>query len=640
MTSAPPPPPPRTSAPPPPPTNTIDPLYWVYDLETYPNLFSAVFLNDTTGEELTFEISDRKNDARSLYEFVHRLKSDGAEMVGFNSEGFDYPVLHHLMTTMRITASEAYDKAQAIIGSQNDDSRWEHTVWPSDRIVKQLDLYKVHHFDNRAKSTGLKALEVAMCSDSVEDLPFEVGTVLSSEQIDLTLSYNAHDVRETLKFFRKSRAMVDFRRELTSKYGVDFTNYNDTKIGKEYFIMELEKAGVACFDRSSGRKEPKQTKRPHGIPVGEIIFPYIKFDRPEFNRVLDYLRTVTIRDTKSAPEFKDLCAVVDGFQFDYGTGGIHGSIKGRIVRSSATHVIIDVDVASMYPNIAIANRVYPLHLTERFCDVYSDLYQQRKKHKKGTAENAMLKLALNGVYGDSNNVYSPFFDPRYTMSITVNGQLVLSMLAERFMRIQGLEMIQANTDGVTCLVPIDQVDQFRAYCKEWEGITGLELEEVQYSMMAIRDVNNYLSVDMDGKVKRKGAYEYEMDWHQDPSALVVPKTVEMHLTTGVPVEDLIRIHWDPFDFMLRAKVPRSSRLVHGDQQIQNTSRYYITKEGPSLVKIMPPLAKNGPDAPERRIGIAVGWSVGICNKAANFDWDQLNYDYYIAEARKLIDVLK
>lgn len=618
---------------PPPPPHL---RYFAYDIETYPNCFTVVVHQIDTASKWTFEMSPRRFDGAALFSFLQWLRANGAVMVGFNNVGFDYPVLHECMVSGDMTAASAYRKAQAIIDSQkDDDSRWAHTVWPSDRLVTQLDLYKIHHFDNRAKSTGLKALEIAMRSESVEDLPFPVGVDLTDEQIDILLSYNHHDVSETVRFFHASREMIDFRAELSQKYSRDFMNHNDTKIGKDFFVMELEKSGVPCFiDR-----QPRQTKRPHGIPVKDILFPYIKFDRPEFAAVLEFLRKVTIYDTKSAPEFKDLSAVVDGFQFDYGTGGIHGSIQKKIVRSTDTHAIIDVDVASMYPNLAIANRVFPEHLGEKFCDVYSDLYEQRKQHKKGTAENAMLKLALNGVYGDSNNVYSPFFDPQYTMAITVNGQMVLTMLAERFMSIDGLEMIQANTDGVTVFIPRNKLDDFRSHCREWEAVTGLALEEVEYRMMAIRDVNNYLSVGMDGKVKRKGAYEYVMGWHQDPSALVVPKVVETHLITGVPIRDLVDMHFEPFDFMLRAKVPRSSRLetTEGDT-LQNTTRYFIATDGPGLVKIMPPLARK-PDV-ERRIGISVGWSVGICNRADDFDWSRLNRDYYVQEAEKLTKVFK
>ena len=105
----------------------------------------------------------------------------------------------------------------------------------------------------------------------------------------------------------------------------------------------------------------------------------------------------------------------------------------------------------------------------------------------------MLKLALNGVYGDSNNVYSVFYDPLYTMKITLNGQLLLCLLAEKLMQYRDLEMIQINTDGLTVRIPRNMksyVDDIRAW---WEEVTGLELEEAVYSRMFIRDVNNYIA---------------------------------------------------------------------------------------------------------------------------------------------------
>ena len=89
----------------------------------------------------------------------------------------------------------------------------------------------------------------------------------------------------------------------------------------------------------------------------------------------------------------------------------------------------------MYPNIAISNRIYPEHLTDKYCDIYKDMYEQRKAQPKGSAENAMLKLALNGTYGKSNDKYSVFYDPKFTMSITVNGQLSLCLLIDKLLQI-------------------------------------------------------------------------------------------------------------------------------------------------------------------------------------------------------------
>ena len=136
----------------------------------------------------------------------------------------------------------------------------------------------------------------------------------------------------------------------------------------------------------------------------------------------------------------------------------------------------------MYPNIAISNRVYPEHLTEKFCDIYEDVYNQRKSFAKGTAENAMLKLALNSVYGDSNNKYSVFYDPKYTMNITINGQLSLCLLAEKLLTIEGLKIIQVNTDGVTVAVPIDKETDIIKYFIDGRT-SGLQLEFADYSKM-------------------------------------------------------------------------------------------------------------------------------------------------------------
>jgi len=262
-------------------------------------------------------------------------------------------------------------------------------------------------------------------------------------------------------------------------------------------------------------------------------------------------------------------------------------------------------------------------------------------YKKGTPQNAMLKLALNGVYGDSNNKYSPFYDPQYTMTITINGQLMICMLAEKYMEIEGVQIIQVNTDGVTIKCPRNKIDDVEKVNKEWCKTTMLDLERADYKRMFVRDVNNYIGEFADGSLKRKGAYEYVIGWHQNHSALVVQKVAEKHLVEGTPVSDAIMNHDDIYDFMLRTKIPRSSRLMHGDEQVQNVSRYYISKNGKPLVKIMPPLPKKI-EKGERHFrqhvkDKASQWGVTVMNTMG--DVDNIDHDWYIEEVRKLVDPL-
>jgi len=604
---------------------------FIWDIETYPNVFTMSVEHAIAPICWMFEISDWRNDSREIVEFVRWLADRKARMVGFNSIGFDYPVLHQLLMMGSCNAGILYAKAQAIIDSQTDegDDRWLHQVRPSDRVVEQIDLFKIHHFDNKARATSLKALEFNMRSDSIEDLPFPVGTVLTREQVEVLKRYNRHDVAETKRFYHHTLDMIRFREELTVKYGRDFLNHNDTKIGKDFFVMKLEEAGVQCYDFGPDGRKPRQTPRP-SIALRNAILPWITFERPEFQRVLDWLKAQTITETKGV--FTDLTATVDGFTFVFGLGGIHGSLENVVVESDDEHVIIDLDVTSYYPNLAITNGFAPAHLGREFTSIYGNLFEQRKQYPKKSAESAMLKLALNGVYGDSNNRFSVFYDPLFTMSITLNGQLLLCLLAENMLKVPGLSIVQVNTDGVTVRVPRSQVAAVDEACAWWMRLTKLNLEQVRYRRMFLRDVNNYIAEYEDGSVKRKGAYEWRVDWHQNAGGLVIPKVAEKVLLEGAPIRETVENWPDKMDFMLRVKVPRSSRLLWGEEQVQNTCRYYIARGGRPLTKVMPPLARKPGEW--RRIGVESGWNVQVCNRIEDAVLP-VDFGYYVEEVEKL-----
>ncbi len=603
---------------------------YVYDLETFPNVFTMAVEHTEYPMRWAFEISPWRNDSKEIILFMDWLRSINARMIGFNSLGFDYPILHMLYRMGNSDALTLYNKAQAIISCQEDSDRWVHQVNPSDRIVEQIDLYKIHHFDNKARATGLKVLEFNMRSDNIQDLPYKVGTELTFDQVPLLKHYNAHDVDQTKRFYFKTLEMIKFREELTHKYQRDFMNHNDTKIGKDYFIMKLEEAGVQCYEFGPSGRSPKQTLRP-SIALKDAILPWIKFEHSEFTRVLEWFKQQTITETKGI--FNDVTATIDGFTFVFGLGGIHGSVESEIVESDDDFVIVDLDVSSYYPNLAITNRFYPKHLGASFCDIYHHLYDQRKSHAKGSAENAMLKLALNGVYGDSNNRFSVFYDPLFTMSITLNGQLLLCLLVQELLKIDRVQLIQINTDGLTVRLPRAYKTELEGVRLWWQDLTKLQLEEVIYSKMFIRDVNNYIGVYEDGRVKRKGVYEHDLEWHQNHGAMVVAKVAEQVLVHGKPIRETVEQWPEIMDFMLRTKVPRSSYLQWGEKKAQNISRYCIAKGGKPLHKWMPPLAKN--PGVWRCIGVESGWDVQICNDIKDAGVLPIDFDYYIREVEKL-----
>jgi len=277
--------------------------------------------------------------------------------------------------------------------------------------------------------------------------------------------------------------------------------------------------------------------------------------------------------------------------------------------------------------------LFPLYVgVERPAIPTVKLHPAPQRYKKPEdAENAMLKLALNGVYGDSNSEHSVFYDPQFTMSITLNGQLLLCLLAEALFEIEGIQLVQVNTDGLTVRVRRSDVLRVERVKADWQMRTKLQLEQALYKAMFVRDVNNYIGLFSDGTTKRKGAYEWKADWHQNAGALVVPKVAEKVLVENAPIRETVENWPDRMDFMLRTKVPRSSYLQWGAGRVQNVTRYYIAKGGQPLTKWMPPLKGK---TEWRKIGVESGWNVQVCNDIADGTLP-IDYDYYVERVEKL-----
>lgn len=661
----------------------------VYDLETLKNCFTCHFealFSDLSG---TFEISEYRDDREALFQWFRYWRANQTPMLGYNVISFDYPILHYIDNNPGCGVDDIYNKAQ----EQIRDRSYLNTVRVQERFAPQIDLYKLHHFDNRAKSTSLKALQFNMRCDSVLEMPLPFDVPISKEDVSAVLvPYGDHDVESTKQFALHSMDAIKFRIGLIETLGLDVLNFNDTKIGAK--ILEKRLGDELCYDWTGGRRAPRQTHRDR-IPLADIIFPYVRFSNPEFQRILDWMRGQVISEDevtgklKTKGIFSGIHATVGGLDFHFGTGGIHGSVPAQRVVADEEWALVDIDVKGLYPDIAVKNRLYPEHLGERFVEEYARLPAERKEwqERKGKkcAEANSMKLASNGTYGNSNNEYSVFFDPKFTMTITVNGQLLLSMLAEWLLTVPSIQLLMINTDGITYRIRRDQMQAAREIQKAWEAYTRLVLEEAHYSRLWLRDVNNYVAESVDGKLKIKGAYWYPDPenyaasiseaqppaWHKDLSNTIAPMAAVAHMVHGTDIEKFIYSHSNPFDFFLRAKVDRASQLWIGDEQVQRICRYYIAHNGGAMRKVSPPVKgaqvgqwkrKNGisdfeymtvlqevGDAWDARIhtankskyvvremGIEAGHLVRECNLASKFDFANLNYDWYVEQAKKLV----
>lgn len=320
--------------------------------------------------------------------------------------------------------------------------------------------------------------------------------------------------------------------------------------------------------------------------------------------------------------------VHDGLEYVFGTGGLHASRHKAVFHETDDETIIDWDFTAYYPSLGRILGICPEQFDPvLWGQVQETIWQRRQSFKKGTAGYAAYKEAGNLPYGNSGFEKSFLYDPKYMLSICVNGQLLLLSLIEMLLMRTDATIIQANTDGVTFKVSRDQMRECKAIQTEFEEHTDLAIEEAVYKSMHIRDVNNYLSVYTDGEIKMKGVYETDKLPHKDTSMTVVSKAVLANMRDGVEIEDFIYDHDDMFDFFKRIKLNRGGKAFADRQPLhEKLIRYYCSTDGVELTK---QTAKT-----TNRVE-----AHSLCTMAQDVTDmsfpDNINYRYYVEEAYKL-----
>lgn len=615
---------------------------WCYDIECYSYVFLLVFIDINSDETRVFKVYKEIDEREQLKIF---LKNEVSGLVSYNGLNYDSQLLEYIYRNPDFTVQELRNYSDVIVNSENrfpDIPEWKLRI-------PHLDLYRIHHYDNANRRTSLKWLEYSMDMENIEDLPSDGDGNNWIEQVE---AYCINDVLSTKELYKRSAKEILLRKELSQMYNLNFRNASNSKIGSELCLkLYCDATGKFKSDVKSLRTYRKE------VACKEVIFDYIKFTSKEFNMVLDRFKSTIVTNMKGDIEFSQ---VYKGFQFDYGAGGIHGSVTNNVIRETDDWKIIDCDVSSLYPSIAIKNKLYPEHLGEDFCKVYEhDIVGVRlaEKAKKENGNKAIVdgfKEAANSVYGKSNSQYSWLYDMKYTLATTVNGQLLLTMLSEKLMNIPNVQLIQINTDGVTVHIHKDSIKQYYNVCKEWELITNLQLEYANYKLMVIRDVNNYLSVYDNGKYKCKGAFEFEnIPLHKNKSHSIIPRAVYEYFVNGKPIEETILNHKNIFDFCggVRAKKTDKKgaswyelRSISGTdikkEKLSKTVRYYISKKGKWLFKCYEDGSYAHVEAPLNLGKMKKDWKVTYFNKAYfldNFEDYGIDYVFYIHKAREIIN---
>ena len=645
-------------------------IVYVYDIEVFQNIFHCSVKNTETNDIYKFEISERKNQLRELVKFFKQVDKyitwgdyyttninipANVIFCGYNNLHYDNPIINYIIEyedklmqyNIPTICSSIFNLSKTITTSSEDNidawKHWKYQIW-----FDTFDILTML-YSNKLR-VGLKEIQVTMQYPNVQEFVCDWTKPLPLEDFDSMIDYNINDIESTSELLNRCKKDVDLRIAIEDEYGVRVLSKDGVNIGMKILTQKyLEKTGLTWQDIKDLRS-PMSV-----IPLKDVILPFIKYDSPILKRVLDDMKNQIVSPGRKGYENK---FVFNNLRYSVGVGGIHSVNSPEIIIPRDDEMLIDIDVASLYPSMLIEYEFYPRHLGKEFLEVYKQIKDERieAKHNGDKVKNETLKLALNGLSGNLQNEHNFCYSPFAVMQIRINGQLLLLMLAEKLTQI-GCRIVQANTDGLFVLLKKDAYSKVNSICREWEQLTKLTLEEDRFKVMYQYAINDYFAITEDNKVKEKGTFITAVKLGKGLTPKIIPKAVISFFKDGIPVEDTIKNCTDIRDFLMSEKTGKQWHVEYMNEEQQRTNRFYASTNGGYLWKWKDTGHKEGeiitytePYVGERKYkasarqyrNMLTASGVTLLNKFDNkpIEERKINYRYYIMEAYKIIRDLK
>jgi hypothetical protein len=536
----------------------------IIDVEVFENYFLAVFTHVLTGKVLYLD-SDTPGMVEGLRWILEKCLT-----VGFNSLSYD----------MTICYLACAGKAEWVL-KEASDSLIKFNTNPSEILqYNKVKRFGVNHIDLIEVAplfASLKTYAGRLHARKMQDLPFPPDTFLSEEQIIIVRWYCVNDTLNTQLLRECLREQIELRYELSNEFRIDLRSKSDAQIAEAVINRELK--------RITGRFPKKPI-----VDVGTIyqykVPYYLNFQSDLLKYALNVVANAKFVVDNSGSvampqEIKELPINMNGSIYRMGIGGLHSSEQTAAHVADDEFILLDKDVTSYYPFIILNLELAPEHLGDSFLHVYRSIVNRRIEAKRAGNKSAAdsLKIVVNGTFGKLGNMHSIIYSPDLLFQVTVTGQLTLLLLIER-LELAGIRVVSANTDGIVIKCPRYLKTRMDEIIKGWEFDTRFETEGSEFKALYSRDVNNYIAIKKDGKIKSKGAYARPESsaerLHKNPTSTICLDAVIDYLTKGIPLETTIRACTDVTKFVSVRTVRGGAAKVlpSGNEYIGRTIRWY------------------------------------------------------------------
>ena len=606
----------------------------VYDIEVFPNFFHCTCKDTESNELYLFEISERKTQISELTDFF--LNKDRL-FCGYNNHHYDDTLVNYIVDYCSLLEQKHYviatqsifNLSQTIISSE-DGNIERYKRWKYAKYFDSMDLLTMM-FSSKLR-VGLKEMQLTMRYHNVLEYDGNFNDYVNPKDYQKIIEYNINDVESTTNLLQRlaNKGEIDLRLFIEEEYGFNALSMDSVKFGETILAKKV------CEELHIDKRQLEQMRSPMDyVPLKDVILPFIKYKNPKFQAVLEDMKRQTV-SSKERKSYENKF-VVSNLRYSVGIGGIHSINEPRIFVPKEDEYIGHLDVASMYPSFIVQYGWFPTHLGKAGLDVYIQLYTERlqAKHSGQKLKNLALKLVLNSVTGKMQQETSWLYDPKSVFKIRINGQLILLMLVDILLQ-YNCEIIQVNTDGVMFIAKKDQESDIMESVSKLEQLTKLSFEADRYEAFYQYAVNDYFGVTDKNEIEKRGMFITESILGKGLAPTIIPKAVIAYLTKNIPLEKTIRECNDIYEFLMAQRVDKKFKVEYNNHYIQRINRYYASTNGYWLYKVKETEDGLSYENMLKKSGVTI---LNKIDDTSTLD-KNINYAYYLSEARKIVNELQ
>lgn len=491
----------------------------VYDFEVFEKDWLTVIINPIEKKETVIV-----NDKDKLSDYFYNAQNN--IWIGYNNTRYDQYILKSIL--LDIDPKKIND----FIIKQGKDG-WQYTSL----------FNKIHmiNYDVMLRNDGgLKSLEAFMGRSIKEtSVPFDIDRKLTDDEIKETIKYCRYDVEQTLNVFLERKSEFDAAMGLVKIFNLP--------------LSYVGKTGAQRVAKILGGKRKFFDDDPFSFQIVSTL------KLSKYKKCAEWYRDIENHDYD-----KKQIVQIANIPHVLAWGGLHGAVGEiktkkngeKYVKATPYYgegIYLMADVTAYYPSLQLEYKFGYRNMASP--ENFEKIHKENLKFKARGDKAARLpyKIADNAISGQLKDRQSSLFDPRENNAVTVNGQLLLVDLIEKLEPY--IKLIQSNTDGILMKMPKgyklnDWYEIIDDIVWEWEERTGMKMEFEIYKKVFQKDVNNYLLVGDDGKVKTKGAYTKPLS-AVDYDLPIVNRALIDYMTKNVSVEKTIH---DCSDLIMFQKV--------------------------------------------------------------------------------------